>query len=840
MVKKHFLGLIVLILLLTVFFTISQNNKTNIEIINIKSNPTLYENWTVRFNVTGTADLIITAVNGTFWNAEENNDLEFLTLKCGDTLQDYIWVNNSLVVKDFKCDKTTYLTNKVLLARPHQLEFRFNKEIKYAYNDVSEFYYYNSYNAGIGWKTNPANMVDGDINTYASTSNNGNIQSLLSTSAINTSLGNITKVEFRVYGYYTQAGDEVRITPVFSAGSGDAHNSVIPGPGIANTGWGPYINITNDTNAPTIWTYNDLINLQADITYYKISQPQDVFVSKIDLRVTDIGFYVINPPANTRFVLDDNTSIDLTLQGKKGFQQVHVGKGSFGSSGNVVGKVRLNLNQNINVSSVNIDTNRALKKAVLHTNGHTDIDNKTLFVPRVSNSNEVYICPSATTLGDVVIACTNKTTIGVNQTVNGMTVTEIVVEGENYYAVSNVTGTGGGEGNPPTLTNANVTPTRGSTFDVFYYNVTYTDAENDTASYVRVDIDNVNYTMGEFDTSDTDVTNGKLYNYSTTLSATSHTFKYFTADTANVTNSTITFNGPVVENVIDLTINAGNLSFNDETFIEGKIVFIVANVTNTGTLNATNVTVKFLDNNGQIGNSSVNITRYITKSINISWPAEIGPHNISVAIDPQNNIVETNENNNNATINVSVDSSHVYYGKTAGTIKLGSGQKPLKDFGDANIMNIIITDIDATVNFNNLQAIGIKNDSTASSNDFTEIDVVLNMSNFNDSINTIYSTNGSAPKYNDLFSVQDRGISTVPITNSTNSSTFVTGILWDTSDDTNGEFDSIENEDLVFITKNTANTPGKYGVYDYELRIPVLLQKQKGTQDSIGFYLDLR
>ena len=63
--------------------------------------------WEVRFNTTGTANLTIRAINGTTWsNTNENQDLKFLELRCGNSSVSYEWLNNSVVAQDYACNET--------------------------------------------------------------------------------------------------------------------------------------------------------------------------------------------------------------------------------------------------------------------------------------------------------------------------------------------------------------------------------------------------------------------------------------------------------------------------------------------------------------------------------------------------------------------------------------------------------------------------------------------------------------------------------------------------------------------------------------------------------------
>ncbi len=82
----------------------------------------------------------------------------------------------------------------------------------------------------------------------------------------------------------------------------------------------------------------------------------------------------------------------------------------------------------------------------------------------------------------------------------------------------------------PTLTSGAVSPTSGTVDDLFTYTVVYTDADNDAPAYVRVDIDGTTHSMSASNTGDTDHSNGKAYEYSTTLDAGSHTYRFRASD----------------------------------------------------------------------------------------------------------------------------------------------------------------------------------------------------------------------------------------------------------------------------------------------------------------------
>jgi len=110
----------------------------DINILNIQSYPTVGGNWTVMFNTTGTANLIISAVNSTTWsNTKETEDLKFLEIKCGDQTLNYTWQDSTLFIQNYTCNQTGYETSKVLTTGSHHLKFRFRDIEKYAHNFAS-------------------------------------------------------------------------------------------------------------------------------------------------------------------------------------------------------------------------------------------------------------------------------------------------------------------------------------------------------------------------------------------------------------------------------------------------------------------------------------------------------------------------------------------------------------------------------------------------------------------------------------------------------------------------------------------------------------------------------
>ena len=110
------------------------------------------------------------------------------------------------------------------------------------------------------------------------------------------------------------------------------------------------------------------------------------------------------------------------------------------------------------------------------------------------------------------------------------------------------------------------------------------------------------------------------------------------------------------------------------------------------------------------------------------------------------------------------------------------------------------------------------------------------MTKYNDSIRKIWTANTDTPIATKSMTIFNRRINNVPIIDSTSTSSFITGMLWDTSDG-NTQYDG--TQDLVFITQINESKPGAYGTYDYEIRLPVNLKNYHGSGANVEFYSEI-
>jgi len=141
-------------------------------------------------------------------------------------------------------------------------------------------FYFDHYNIFEAWATNPRDMVDGSTSTYASTTILGDVE-LCNESTYEPTHPDypITKVEIRAWGTAFTLGNFVALRPVFD-GTTDGNNHTFE----LGHGWSQWFDITNDNNAPSPWTWQDVANLDCDVEAWSGSGPW--MISKVELRVS--------------------------------------------------------------------------------------------------------------------------------------------------------------------------------------------------------------------------------------------------------------------------------------------------------------------------------------------------------------------------------------------------------------------------------------------------------------------------------------------------------------------------------------------------------------------------
>jgi len=301
----------------------------------------------------------------------------------------------------------------------------------------------------------------------------------------------------------------------------------------------------------------------------------------------------------------------------------------------------------------------------------------------------------------------------------------------------------------------------------------------------------------------------------------------------------------------DLYISSSHISFSNDTPVGTQLINISATIFNLGSANATNVTAQFFLNRiddpmYQIGvDQTFNLSAGSNSTINISWSVEPGLNFIFVQVDPplesNGSIYEGNESNNLANNSLYLTSWQWYYGTSSITVLLDtSSNLTISSWSnDTNkSYNLYVLDSDNSISWLGLKPIGKNLSNNLSTNDFEEIDLKLNISGFNDSTQNIFSDNG-IPLHTTDMTLYNVNISGIPVTNNSAAGNFFTGILWDSSDTNPGEYNG--SQDLVFITQRNKNSLGRFGTYDYEIRIPYTLKNytQPNVDDLVSIYIEI-
>ncbi len=309
-------------------------------------------------------------------------------------------------------------------------------------------------------------------------------------------------------------------------------------------------------------------------------------------------------------------------------------------------------------------------------------------------------------------------------------------------------------------------------------------------------------------------------------------------------NFTLNVTGP------DLVPTA--IFFNYSDLIEGTNITIFANITNQG-LSATegDFTVQFFLGDPDVdgvqisGNITVGVLAINENvTVNVTYILQAGVNNIYVDLDRNQSINESDESNNKLNNTLTVELYQYFYGNVSSGVRLdNSNNDSFVIFGNQSNKDghIFIADTDSSFDFTNLYALTRNELENPTANDFTDADENMNTTPYNDNVKQVWGGGTDTPLQTQNFSLSIGNITYVPIVNSSNSSKFVTGILWDSGDDSssNDQYDTTDKEDLVFITRVNASMSGQWGLVDYEIRLPALLREYTGGTDQITIYTEV-
>ena len=209
------------------------------------------------------------------------------------------------------------------------------------------------------------------------------------------------------------------------------------------------------------------------------------------------------------------------------------------------------------------------------------------------------------------------------------------------------------------------------------------------------------------------------------------------------------------------------------------------------------------------------------------------------------NNTQDNFNSTNISIFTIVPQYHIFHGLIGSEITLDNlyNRSIMSWSNDTNVKgNLYVVDSDTKdgISWPSLYAIGKDTSLNDIQNDWEDIDAILMFTPFGDSINRSF-TSQYQPKEKANFTVSANLIENVSVINSTNSSNFITGLLWDASDSSDSQYDQTDREDIVFVTKIDGRKDGFYGIYNYEIRIPARAKQYQtpNNDDTVSLYVEL-
>ena len=277
-------------------------------------------------------------------------------------------------------------------------------------------------------------------------------------------------------------------------------------------------------------------------------------------------------------------------------------------------------------------------------------------------------------------------------------------------------------------------------------------------------------------------------------------------------------------NVTDLYLNTSNP-------VQGNTVKLTANITNTGSGKVSsedlNLTVEEYNGSWILIDTERklrDISEGSSITANFTWTVGPGPYRFKVEADQDDTLNELNETNNQERLYKNISSYTVVYGGNSAEIILGGSDSRFVSWkADHRNMSLFLKDKDLKLSTPDLSPLN-------STGDLGEADQALNLTGHHDSISKLYDENSDQqPDNTRCWTVASEELCDIPVINSTESSDFKTGLLYNAEN--GNEYDG--SQEVVLVTPVNNSATGSFGVYDYEVKIPFALDRQIPSQNSV-------
>ena len=285
-------------------------------------------------------------------------------------------------------------------------------------------------------------------------------------------------------------------------------------------------------------------------------------------------------------------------------------------------------------------------------------------------------------------------------------------------------------------------------------------------------------------------------------------------------------------------LKVNEVTLNDTEPVSGNSVEITANISNNESVSATpKINLSVISYNGtdwiyeKNQSTNANVDGNSFDLIDFVISSNPGRYRFKVTADPDDSIGETSESDNSNFTELNFSSHQVFYGSTSQSVNLA-------DEEDKTIQSWVSDEANGTLYFTDSDVYFAASDLMPLNNtgDLGEADGALNLTGHNDSLSNLFDGDGdgSADKTGCVL-VSGSGLCDVPLINSTNSSSFRTGVLYDSS--MGSSFDGSQN--LIFATEINSSKTGKFGIYDYEVKVPYSLGRQEPTKQELKIYQEI-
>lgn len=154
------------------------------------------------------------------------------------------------------------------------------------------------------------------------------------------------------------------------------------------------------------------------------------------------GFLLTGLPEGVATGLEIDLGVDPSENSQSGTTNVvFMDEGS----GEFAGILSIDFTEDFPADSVSVEVDRGDRSSVI-TGGDSDmIEGRSLLVPREEDSGEVRVCPEASTLDEISEDCSDGFVVESGESAEGVANTEVELDGNSYYELSGVSGTGGVE-----------------------------------------------------------------------------------------------------------------------------------------------------------------------------------------------------------------------------------------------------------------------------------------------------------------------------------------------------------------------------------------------------------